>query len=146
MEGEGQQTMLVVERLIGVWPGESCGSRYSTEPLENTYWKLTRLGDSPVVPASTQQEPHFVLHPQSRRVSGSGGCNRLLGGYELKGDQLIFGKMASTMMACAEGMETEKAFLKALEQVDKAKIVRQHLEMFDRAGNVVARFEARRMK
>ena len=146
MEGEGKQPTLVIDRFIGVWPGESCGSRYSTEPLENTYWKLTRLGEAPVVPAAAQQEPHIILHPQSRSISGSGGCNRLLGGYELKGDQLIFGQMASTMMACADGMETEKAFLEALTRVDKAKIVRQHLEMFDRTGNVVARFEARHMK
>lgn len=146
MEGEGKQPMLVIDRFIGVWPGESCGSRYSTEPLENTYWKLTRLGEAPVVPAAGQREPHIILHPESRSVSGSGGCNQLLSGYEMKGDQLTFGKMASTMMACADGMETEQAFLDALTRVDKTKIVRQHLEMFDRTGNLVARFEARHMK
>jgi copper homeostasis protein (lipoprotein) len=37
MEGEGQQPTLVVERFIGIWPGETCGARFSTEPLENTY-------------------------------------------------------------------------------------------------------------
>ncbi len=146
MEGEGQQPTLVVERFIGVWPGESCGSRFSTEPLENTYWKLTRLGDAPVVLASTQREPHFILHQQSRRLSGSGGCNQLMGSYELNGDQLTFGQMAGTMMVCAEGMDTEKAFLEALKQVSRSKIVRQHLELFDSSGHLVARFEARHMK
>ncbi len=51
IEGEGQQPTLVVERFIGVWPGESCGARFATEPLENTYWKLTRLGDMAVTVA-----------------------------------------------------------------------------------------------
>ncbi|MGH8470128.1 MAG: YbaY family lipoprotein [Gammaproteobacteria bacterium] len=146
MEGEGQQPTLVVERFIGVWPGESCGSRYSTETLENTYWKLTRLGDAPVAMIPQQREPHIILNSESRRVSGSGGCNRLMGSYELNGDRLTFGQMASTRMACPKGMDTEKAFLEALTQVNTLKITRQHLELFDAAGNQVARFGARHMK
>ena len=146
MEGEGQQPTLVVERFIGVWPGETCGARFATEPLENTYWKLTRLGDTAVTVASQQREPHFILNPKSRRAGGSGGCNRLTGSYELNGDRLTFGQMAGTMMACLEGMDTEKAFLDALRQVNKWKIAGQHLELFDAAGKLVARFEARHMK
>jgi copper homeostasis protein (lipoprotein) len=146
MEGEGQQPTLVVERFIGVWPGETCGARFATEPLENTYWKLTRLGDMPVTVAPQQREPHFILNPTSRRVGGSGGCNRLTGSYELTGDTLRFGKMAGTMMACVDGMDTEKAFLDALGQVNKWKIKGQHLELFDAADTLVARFEARHMK
>ena len=53
--------------------------------------------------------------------------------------------MAGTMMACPEGND-EQAFLEALGQVSKWKIVGQHLELFDAAGNLVARFEARHMK
>jgi type III secretion system (T3SS) chaperone YscW len=34
MEGEGQQPTLVIERFIGVWPGESCGAR-----LPRSGWK-----------------------------------------------------------------------------------------------------------
>jgi copper homeostasis protein (lipoprotein) len=144
-EGRGRQPTLVVERFAGVWPAETCGSRSSTEPLENTYWKLTRLGNTPVVPVAQPPEPHFVLSSDARRVSGSGGCNRLIGSYEVKGDQLTFGQMAGTMMACPDGMDTEKAFLNALSQAQKVKITRQHLELFDATGNLVARFEARHM-
>ena len=146
MEGEGQQPTLVVERFMGIWPGETCGARFATAPLENTYWKLTRLGDAPVTVASQQREPHFILTPESRRVGGSGGCNRLTGSYELHGDQLAFGQMAGTMMACPEGNDTEQSFLEMLRQVHKWKITGQHLELFDAAGNPVARFEARHMK
>lgn len=146
MEGEGQQPTLVVERFIGIWPGETCGARFATEPLVNTYWKLTRLGNEGVIVGEKQREPHLVLNSETKRVGGSGGCNRLVGGYELKGDALTFSQMAGTMMACPEGMETERAFLAALGQVHKWKIVGQHLEVFDAAGNLVARFEARHMQ
>jgi copper homeostasis protein (lipoprotein) len=146
MEGQGQQLTLVVERFIGVWPGETCGARFATEPLENTYWKLTRPGDTSVTVTPQQREPHFILNAQTRRVGGSGGCNRLMGGYELKGDALTFSQMAATRMACPQGMDTEKAFLDALGQVKKWKIAGQHLELFDAAGKLVARFEARHIK
>jgi heat shock protein HslJ len=116
------------------------------EPLENTYWKLTRLGDAPVSVASQQRESHVILNSETRRVGGSGGCNRLVGSYELHGDQLAFGQMAGTRMACLEGSDTEQAFLEALRHARKWKILRQHLELFDAAGNLVARFEARHMK
>lgn len=37
--------------------------------LENTYWKLTQLGDVPVRAAPQQREAHFILHPADRRVT-----------------------------------------------------------------------------
>jgi len=146
MEGDGTQPTLVVERFAGFWPGETCGARVATTPLEHTYWKLTWLGAAPVPVASPQREPHIILTPESRRVSGSGGCNRLVGSYELYEDRLTFGQMAGTRMACLEGGATEQAFLEALRRVYTWKITGQHLELFDAAGTLVARFEARRMQ
>jgi putative lipoprotein len=132
--GQGKEVTLLLRRT-GV-------SQPTAAELENTYWKLVHLGDSPVAAASGQQEPHFILDPQARRVSGSGGCNRMMGGYELNGDRLTFGQMAGTMMACAQGMDTEKVFLQALGQASTFKIADQSLELFDGAGNLVASFEA----
>jgi putative lipoprotein len=135
--GHGNDVELLLRRVP---TGESSSS---TEPLENTYWKLTNLGNAPVPEASEQKEPHFILDSQTRRVSGSGGCNRFTGSYELNQDHLKFSKMASTMMACLEGMDTEKVFLQALEQVNTWKIGGQQLEFFDAGANLIARFEAR---
>jgi len=147
IEGQGAQPTLVVERFIGVWPGETCGARFSSAPLENTYWKLTRLGGKPVSVAAKQREPHFVLNNKTQRIAGSGGCNRFMGGYELQsGDRLTLGKLAMTFMACPEGMETERDFTAALEQVRSWKILGEHLELYDGAGAFLARFEARAMK
>jgi copper homeostasis protein (lipoprotein) len=147
IEGQGAQPTLVVERFIGVWPGETCGARFSSAPLENTYWKLTRLGGKPVSVAAKQREPHFVLNNKTKRIAGSGGCNRFMGGYELQsGDRLTLGKLAMTFMACPEGMETERDFTAGLEQVRSWKILGEHLELYDGSGGFLARFEARAMK
>ena len=110
--------------------------------LENTYWKLTELGGAAVT--GTQIEPHLVLDPTTRRVTGSGGCNQLTGGYQVNSDRLRLSQTVGTMMACMKGMETEKAFLKALGQVAGWRITGQQLELLDSSGNVLARFEGRR--
>jgi heat shock protein HslJ len=39
------------------------------------------------------------------------------GTYEVSGSRLTLGPMIGALMDCAEGMETEQAFLKALEAV-----------------------------
>jgi heat shock protein HslJ len=75
-------------------------------------------------------------------VSGSGGCNRLTGSYELEGERLTFGRMAGTMMACRDGMDTERAFLDALSRVRRARVLGQQLQLFDSEDKPVARFEA----
>jgi heat shock protein HslJ len=118
----------------------------ATGQVENTYWKLVHLGGTRVNAASPSQEPHLVLNSETHRVSGSGGCNRLMGSYQLAGDQLSFSQMVGTMMACAQGMDTERAFLNALGQVKAWRISGSTLELFDGAGKLLASFEARAMK
>jgi copper homeostasis protein (lipoprotein) len=145
-KGTGLRPALVVDRFVGVSPEKTCGARFSSAPLENTYWKLTRLGDNRVFVAGDQREPHFVLDGKSKRIAGSGGCNRLTGTYQQKGNRLMLGKIGSTFMACAAAMETEREFLATLERVRSWNILGQQLELFDSSGTLLARFEARAKK
>ena len=116
-------------------------------PLANTYWRLTELRGQPVVVEQNQREPHIVLREdEQKRVSGSGGCNRMMGGYRTEGESISFDGMATTMMACAKGMDTEKDFLKALGEAKAWKITGQRLELRDEGGTVIARFDAVHMK
>ena len=98
------------------------------------------------VKAISQQESYFVLNSETHRVSGSAGCNRMTGSYELKDDHLTFSQMVTTMMACVQGMDTEKAFLKALTEAKTWKMAGEELELLNGAGNLMARFEARGVK
>ena len=146
MEGRGDQEVLVVKRFINVMPGETCGPRFSTAQLENTYWKLVRLGDQPVRVAAQQREPHLILRADGHRVGGSSGCNRFVGRYELEMQTLRFVGMATTRMACREGMGQEQDFLKALDSTARWKILGEHLELYGASGGLRARFESRDMK
>jgi copper homeostasis protein (lipoprotein) len=145
MEGPPRPSLLV-ERFEGLWPGETCGVRFVTERLENTYWKLVRLNGEPVKAEPNQREPHIILRTQDQRVSGSGGCNRLLGGYRIDGNRISFGKFAATLMACPAGMDQEQAFLGALGQAARWRVVGSHLELFVAGGATIARLEAVHLK
>lgn len=142
MEGDARPLSLIVERLLGVWPGESCGRPFVTEALENTYWKLTRLGERAVFVAEGQREPSLVLHPADHRFSGSGGCNAIAGSYALDGNRIELAPLAGTRMACAEGMDAEQAYLAALARVRSWRVTGQHLELYGPAGELLLRFEA----
>jgi putative lipoprotein len=107
--------------------------------LANTYWKLTELNGGPVKVLPQQREPHLILQSESQRLAGSGGCNRLLGSYTLEWPSLAFGKVASTMMACADDMEQETNFFRTLESVRAWKIRGDELELLDESGRVIAR-------
>lgn len=140
--GQPPRPHLVVERLIGAWPRETCGNRLADSPLRNTYWKLVRLGDAPVQVADRQREPCVVFAASEARLSGHGGCNRVTGRFEVDGDRLKIGPMAATRMACPDGMEQEQRFLQAVQTVATYRIRGSHLEMMDASGEVLARFEA----
>ncbi|PMR76464.1 META domain-containing protein [Billgrantia endophytica] len=112
------------------------------EPLENTYWKLTRAGDVAAEAVDNQREAHFVLHAEESRVAGSTGCNRLAGSYQLENESLSFGPLVTTRMACLQGGETEQAFLSALEAAATWQIEGQALTLSDESGAAVANFEA----
>jgi len=115
----------------------------SNLPLENTSWKLTKLGEASISAGPSEKDVYFVLDSENHRVAGSGGCNRLMGGYEVNGEQLRFKQMASTMMACPQGMDVEKAFLEMLGEVSTWKITRHSLELFNASGNPIAGLEGR---
>jgi len=132
---------LVVERFISVSPQGSCGAP-DNSPLRGTYWKLVRLGEAPVAVSAGQAEPHLVFASDALQVSGSGGCNRITGGFTLEGDRVHLGPLAGTMMACANGMQQEQRFLESLNHVERYRMSVQQLELLDGSGAVLARFEA----
>jgi len=85
--------------------------------LENTEWKLVELSAQPVRVAEGLEAPNLRLDGAQKQASGSGGCNRFTGRYELGGDSLRLGPLASTRRACLdpETSQREKAFLVALD-------------------------------
>ncbi|RCL00606.1 MAG: Heat shock protein [Candidatus Tokpelaia sp. JSC188] len=110
--------------------------------LENTYWKLVRLKGQKAIVTENQSEPHLILHADQHSVSGSGGCNNVIGSYILDGERLKFTPMAGTMMACQSGMNQEHSILITLPTVTRWQIEGKRLRLWNMQGALVAEFDA----
>ncbi|MBD5249788.1 MAG: META domain-containing protein [Barnesiella sp.] len=85
----------------------------------NGAWKVLRI-DNKTVPSSA--DVRVVIDIQSRTIHGNAGCNLLNGEILLNLDVpagIEFGNLRTTRMTCPD-IETEQAFLIALEQVKAA--------------------------
>ena len=121
----------------------SADSQAVDEPLENTYWKLVALDDQPIPVMEGKREAHIVLHTQDSRVAGSTGCNRLMGEYHHDEQELGFGRLATTRMACPGEVATlERDFLATLNDVSGWQIEGKTLTLTDEQGTSLARLEA----
>jgi heat shock protein HslJ len=110
------------------------------------HWNLIELDGSPIAASSSESQPYLYLQAQDDRLSGSLGCNRLLGSYDLSGDSLQFHSLASTQMACANmSMDVETKILEDLKLVTSFQISGDVLSL--KVDNrVLARFESEKAK
>ena len=141
MEGPGPVPTLVPERFLRMAPGESCPPRFATAPLEGTAWQLVSLGGEAVTVGEGRPRPGLTLLAEDGRAAGSDGCNRFMGSYTVEGEKLSFGQLASTMMACADGMDAAQRYTAALGATARYRTLGVHLELYDGAGTLLARFE-----
>jgi len=95
-----------------------------------------------VAAADASRAPQLVLAVEGGRLSGSDGCNRMVGGYALDGARLSFSGIGATRMACPESMEQAAAFARALHATAAHRVAGDLLELIDASGRVVARLQA----
>lgn len=115
----------------------ACGSTaVKPEPLEKLQWKIA--GDESARPMTLQ------FDVKEKRASGFAGCNNYGGTYTLDHNQLSFGPLMSTKMACAENArnQTEQQFLEALSHVDSYVFERDALTLYDENAAQLLRFHA----
>jgi putative lipoprotein len=110
--------------------------------LSKTYWKVVELNGTAVNLGAGDKELHLILDDTRKQAKGFSGCNNFTGGFEQKKQQITFGPMAATMMACMDNMEQEYQFLQALEKVNHLLISGETLDFYDSDDHVVLRFNA----
>ena len=113
------------------------------EPLEGTAWRLVELGGQPARSAGNEGTPSLRLDAAQTRATGNTGCNGFGGPYELSGESLRFGALASTRRACVDEAlnQQEHAYMRALDETRTWRIAGGTLVLSGEAG-VVARFAA----
>jgi heat shock protein HslJ len=87
-------------------------------------WRLANMtaGETPT-PMVPSADIELTADFADGRITGSGGCNRFMGGYELDGDRLTIGPLASTFKACEEPiMSQEMLYLNALQGAQRYEL------------------------
>jgi putative lipoprotein len=136
--GRGRMVTVLMRRVAGR-PNHDGQGRVESE-LGNTRWRPIRIGDRAVVVSGHGHEPWIELDARSQRVTGSGGCNRISGSYESGRGVMRFRGLATTQMACAS-MDSETAFLRALNETRRYRIIGRTLQLMDDLGRPLAQLE-----
>jgi len=122
-----------------------CGSGISLdEPIESRIWRLSSLGMQPVAASGDLQRDAQITF-DGTRVTGSGGCNRLTGGYQRSGSSLKIGPLAATRMACLDANRgaLESSFVGALQATTNYSLLGSQLSLLDAGGRTLAVLESR---
>jgi heat shock protein HslJ len=131
----------------GQYDGATAVRRQEVHPngapkLEGTHWKLVELGGNIPAGKAGEGDAYVVLNSDGQKLSGSSGCNRLVGGYKLQQRRLHFTPIALTRMACPEPlMKQEQAFVEALNATTSYLIVGDTLELRN-GRRVLAKFRS----
>ncbi|MEP4486403.1 MAG: YbaY family lipoprotein [Halioglobus sp.] len=132
-----------VEVLVRRVPGEP---EPSVATLEDTPWQLETLSGSPAQLGAGGKPIDLMFESKEQRAAGFSGCNRYFGSYVLEGESavgepLTLGPLAGTMMACMEGGDLERDYLKVMGEITAYRIEGNTLLLLN-ADKVVASFSA----
>lgn len=106
------------------------GGLKPADPLNGTRWELAQLGGD-VAMAGVE----VTLQFDAGQAGGSAGCNSYGGAYEIKGHDLAFEPLHSTLMACLDEAVTaqEGNYLRALGQTSTWEFKGQRLYLYNAA-------------
>jgi heat shock protein HslJ len=106
--------------------------------LSGTSWEVTMYNNGREAVVGMIADSKVTLNfGADGQVSGNSGCNNYSGGYEVSGNALKVGPLASTMMACdkpAGVMDQEQQYLAALQNAATYEIVGDTLTIRDAGG------------
>lgn len=119
----------------------ACSPKVSPDSaLAGNKWTLIEMNGVPVQVSGTDKDAHFVFNTAEKRYSGSSGCNRMMGTYNMKSNgEVKFSPPAGTMMSCVD-QAFENAFMKFFATVDHYEIRNDEL-LLKQDKNVVMKLK-----
>ena len=124
--------------LLSGTPGCSRNSSLPAATIRGISWTLVEVDGTTVDPAGTNR-PATLLLDEDGRASGSAGCNQFGGPYTITDDEIRFGAIAMTRMACPDRMDVETAYAAVFEAARTWRVRAGMLELMA-DGRVLARF------
>jgi len=108
--------------------------------LTGTEWRLISFGPSGAEASLVAGTTVTLKFGEDGRASGSTGCNSYGGTYQVRGDNITFGRLISTRRACLDqnANQQEQRFLSALEAANRFRLSSDRLTILsDRARNAL---------
>lgn len=99
-------------------PAPTLGAQQSPADLKGSEWVLEDLAGLGVI----DRVQATLVFPELGKVAGKASCNRFFGTVHIQGEQIKFGSLGSTRMACPEAvMNQEKRYLDALQKAERVE-------------------------
>jgi heat shock protein HslJ len=113
----GERTILEIASIREVKESAEPGDRVAGAiSLPGSEWLLEDLAGGGVL----DQVQATLTFLEAGKVGGNGSCNRFFGTAEIHGENLKFGPLGATRMACAEPvMNQETKYLRALQGAER---------------------------
>lgn len=119
--------------------------RAQSQELAGTAWDVISYnnGNQAVVSVIAGTELTATFDEEGT-VAGSAGCNNYMGSYEVDGDQISIGPLASTRMMCPDEqvMEQEMQFLAAMESAATYSVEGSRLQFRTADGAMAVNLQA----
>lgn len=130
---------VVLAALLPACGGDDDGAAQNPADLEGKAWVLTQFinadGETEIVDVGVNAEFDGTT------MSGVSGCNRYNAPYEATGNEISFGEIAGTLMACPEPeMSVEARYLELLATVATFEIDGRSMSMADGEGTPILQF------
>lgn len=106
--------------------------------LTDTYWKLLDINGE-AIPEKLNKVPFIQLEEKDKRVFGTNSCNTFFGTYDLNKNEILFGQMAGTLMACLDN-DIESKLNQLMSSVVQYTINDKILVLQNTKENITARF------
>lgn len=117
----------------------ACSSPTVSAPIEKMEWSLTAI-DGAALSDVPQKPITLQLNAAEKRASGFAGCNRFNGTYQLDAQEISFGPLMATRMACPTGLQSETKFLDAMRTVTTFAIMDDTLTLYNADAKETLRF------
>lgn len=109
--------------------------------LQNKNWELSYIGATEYNADPKVHNSPNIQFGADLRVSGSDGCNRLMGLYAIKGQHITLGQLGSTDMYCKNTMQFAGQYTEALNKVKGYQVYNKTLKLLDQYGNRVLEYK-----
>jgi putative lipoprotein len=120
---------------------EAAGGVDKIGTILDSKWILQTVKGNTVTMPDGIEMPWLKLSAEGNGLEGFGGCNQLMGSFELQGDRISFPSLGSTKKFCEATMPVENTFKSALNNTDGFKADGDLLKLLSQ-GSEVATFKS----